>query len=80
MPVHSKSKIRSVLLFVQWIVAGALVGLLIGILIGWLTMPRNPNAGDGMLVMLFMLILVPVGSLVCCIRAVMIFERDKPQA
>jgi hypothetical protein len=77
--VPSKSKSRSVALFARWIVAGAFVGLLTSILIGGLIMPRHPNAGDGILVMMLLLILVPIGSLVGCIRAVMIFERDKPQ-
>ena len=81
-PSHTasgKSKVRSVVLFSRWIVAGAFIGLLTSVLIGWLIMPRHPNAGDGILAMLLPLILVPIGSFVGCVRAVMIFERDKPQ-
>jgi uncharacterized membrane protein len=78
-PVSSKSKFGSVGLFARWIVAGAFVGFLTSILIGWLITPRHPNAGDGILAMILLLILVPIGSLVGCIRAVTSFERNKPQ-
>jgi uncharacterized membrane protein len=74
--VSSKSKFRSVGLFARWIAAGAFVGLLASILIFWLLTPRHPNAGDGILAMILLLILVPIGSLVGCIRAIMVFERD----
>jgi uncharacterized membrane protein len=79
MHVRPKSKFRTVVLFAQWISAGAFVGLLTSILIFRFLTPQHPNAGDGILAMFLLLILVPVGSLVGCIRAVIIFERDQLQ-
>jgi hypothetical protein len=60
--------------------AGTIAGFLAAIFIGYvffLPHHSNPAPGDGIMLLLLGMILVPAGAISGCIRAVMVYERPE---
>jgi hypothetical protein len=82
-PMTAKRVRDAVLLFVGWMLLGTLFGIagavLIGILVSFVTFPHHSTAapGDGILLMLIVLIVVPIGGLLGLVRALVVLDRRR---
>ena len=73
---------RAVLLFAGRIAVGITLGFFAAILISYIFfLPHHvsPAPGDGIIVLLLLMVLVPVGALVGCVNAIVTLEKHKPQ-
>ena len=72
--------IHAVLLIAGWTAAGVVAGLLAAIFIGFLVfLPHHGNLapGDGIILVLLEMILIPVGAILGCVGAVRMSGRSK---
>lgn len=73
-----RSITRALLLFAGWVAVGILAALIIVILVGVLfVLPRHsaPAPGDGIMLLLLLMIFVPAGAIFGCVRAAMILKN-----
>jgi hypothetical protein len=70
-----KRKISAILLIARWSIAGILAALILGFAISWIVTPRDPNAGDGILILAILVVLIPLGAAAGLTRAAVIWGR-----
>jgi hypothetical protein len=76
-----KSRLSAIFLFTRWSVVGLLTALILGLVISWIITPRDPNAGDGILILAVMVLLLPLGAALGIARASTIWrKRNLPRS
>jgi hypothetical protein len=82
-PVASSSAehlcVRTIVLIAAWLATGSVAAVIFVLLIALLLVPRHsaPAPGDGILIMLLVMIFVPAGAILVCMRAVAILKGKR---
>jgi hypothetical protein len=71
---------RPIALFAGWIVTGIVTGVVTSLLIFTFyigTLHTSPAPGDGILIFILWLLLIPLGTILGLIRAIVVWEKRK---